>query len=247
MTKESFKPISNTPPESFFGAIKFYSRFLLDLQFTTVYSDMVKFSTTLSGKTLDVGCGASPYKHIIDKKSSYLGIDRKEQRTFGYHNKDVIYFKGDRIPLKTGSINNIVCTEVMEHVLEPETLLEEMKRVLKKGGRAFVTIPWSARNHYVPNDYHRYTSSMLKILFHNFGEVKIHTRGTDISVIFSKIIVTCIRAFIPDVWIKILFLPVSVLLFIPLIFLSAICGHISLLFGFGSNQDPLGYTVIARK
>lgn len=244
---EDFKPISNTAPEGIFGKLKFYARFIFDLQNMTIYRDLRSFLKARKGKVLDIGCGDSPYKHLLSKECKYIGLDIKDQNTFNYKNKDVIFFKGNKIPLKSGTVDLIICTEVLEHVFSTKQLIGEIKRTLKKGGIGFITVPWSARYHYIPFDYYRYTYSCLERLFEGFSSVKIKNRGTDISVICSKIIVVCARLLIPIKPIKVILLPLSVVLLFPLISIAILFGHLSLYFKFGSSDDPLGYSIYIKK
>ena len=72
---EQFQPISNTPPAGFAGKLKFYGRMLLDLQLLTIYKDLKKRLPLFTGKVLDVGCGQSPYKFLLNNKTRYFGID----------------------------------------------------------------------------------------------------------------------------------------------------------------------------
>lgn len=47
------------------------------------------------------------------------------------------------MPLKTSSIDFILCTKVLEHVKEPKQLLLEFYNILKPGGHLFMTVPFS--------------------------------------------------------------------------------------------------------
>ena len=121
-----------------------------------------------------------------------------------------------------------------------------MFRVLKEGGKGIVTIPWSARYHYIPWDYFRYTPSSLKRIFSKFTSVLIKPRGTDISVIGSKIIVMFFRNLIPHKTWKWLLVPFWIALS-PVLLLAIVISHLSLLLKLGSDEDPLGYTILIKK
>jgi SAM-dependent methyltransferase len=45
------------------------------------------------------------------------------------------------LPYEDGSIDTIVCIEVIEHIEDPFRLIREMHRILKPGGRLIVTTP----------------------------------------------------------------------------------------------------------
>jgi hypothetical protein len=135
---------------------------------------------------------------------------------------------------------------VLEHVQEFQYLVDEIFRTTKKGGTIFVTVPWSARYHYIPHDYFRYTPSSLKTIFGKFSEVTIEPRGTDVAVISSKIIVLFFRNFFPvEKW-RYIFIPFF-LVALPFLIIAIIIAHLALIFNIGSTDDPLGYTILIKK
>jgi len=81
---------------------------------------------------LDLGCGA-------DKKPSYFGIDVVKLKGV-----NMVYDLNKGIPFPDNSIEKIYTSHFLEHVKYPLFLLEEIYRVLKKGGTAEITVPhWS--------------------------------------------------------------------------------------------------------
>jgi len=49
---------------------------------------------------------------------------------------------------KDNSFDCIVCMEILEHVPDYKTAIVQMRRVLRKGGRALLTFPWLGGVHY---------------------------------------------------------------------------------------------------
>ena len=244
---EQFQPISNTPPTGLIGRIKFYGRMLLDLQILTIYKDVKKRLPAYKGNILDIGCGQSPYKFLLNKKDTqYFGIDIVEANEFGYNNPDITAFDGKNIPFEDNKFDAVICTEVLEHVREFQYLIDEIYRTARKGADIIVTIPWSARYHYIPYDYFRYTPSSLKTMFGKFSETTITNRGTDFSVIGSKIIVLFFRGFFPDKSWKYIFLPIY-LVCLPILIVAVIIAHLAIILNIGSVDDPLGYTIVLKK
>lgn len=45
------------------------------------------------------------------------------------------------MPIRTGSINSVICSHVIEHTSEINLVLSEIKRILKKGGKAIFFLP----------------------------------------------------------------------------------------------------------
>ena len=220
---------------------------LLDLQILTIYRDLRRALPAFRGKVLDVGCGQSPYRFLLDPtQASYQGIDIADAAKFDYHNADIVPFNGQDIPFADGSFDAFLCTEVLEHVQGYQHLVDEMHRVSKPGARGVVTVPWSARYHYIPFDYFRYTPSALKVMFARFSEVDIRPRGTDVSAIAAKLVAMFFRNLLPGLSWKLVLLPLWLAL-LPLLALSLVVAHLSLWLGFGSSDDPLGYTVMVRR
>lgn len=244
---EGFRPVNNTPPDSFAGKIKFYGRMVLDLQILTIYRDIVKTIPAFKGNVLDVGCGQSPYKFLLNAaETKYYGVDIVDADKFDYNNTDITPFNGEDIPFEDGKFDGMICTEVLEHVQHYQKLIDEMHRVMKPGATGIVTIPWSARYHYAPYDFFRYTPSSLKTMFSKFSEAKIKNRGTDIPNIANKVIVLWFRNMLPGPAWKWLFVPVWIAL-LPILGVVVAMAHIALWFNLGTDEDPLGYTIIVKK
>lgn len=244
---EGYRPINHTPPDSFIGKLKFYGRMTLDLQILTIYKDIKATIPSFKGNVLDVGCGQSPYKFLLNPADTkYYGVDIVDAEKFDYNNSDITPFDGETIPFEDGKFDGVICTEVLEHVQNYQRLIDEMHRVMRPGARGTITIPWSARYHYIPYDFFRYTPSSLKTMFGKFSEAKITHRGTDISNIGNKVIVLWFRNLLPAQAWKYLFIPVWIALS-PILGIVVIIAHLAILFDLGSNDDPLGYTIIVKK
>ncbi len=250
---EKFRPVAHHPPDSFLNTIKFYGRLALDFQTLTIYKYLSKYMPKMKGKVLDVGCGNSPFKFLVNpEQCKYTGIDIAGADNFDYQNNDIVVFDGENIPFADESFENIICTEVIEHIAKPEKIISEMHRVLKPGGFGIVTLPWSARVHFAPYDFCRYTPYKLVQLFQQFSKVSIYNRGTDINTIVSKMIVLFFgNLFTWQFSLKdLLLMPfkiVLLILFIPLLAIAVVFSHIALLIKLGSTDDPLGYTIIFNK
>ena len=101
--------------------------------------------------------------------AEYIGIDveasgRKESEKVA----DFV-FDGVHIPAQQESFDAILCTEVLEHVVDPDALVAEMFRVLKKGGRLCITVPFIWGLHELPYDFRRFTPNGLALLVERAG------------------------------------------------------------------------------
>jgi 2-polyprenyl-3-methyl-5-hydroxy-6-metoxy-1,4-benzoquinol methylase len=74
----------------------------------------------------------------IDVSSEYLAI--AEKNLAGY---DVSFVKGevDKLDLPAASFDRVICTEVLEHVVDPDAVLAAIARLLRPDGVAAITVP----------------------------------------------------------------------------------------------------------
>lgn len=254
MSAEGFQPRAHWAPTTPLRKLAYHARLLVDLQTNSIRRDLIAALSGFRGRLLDVGCGNSPFRHLLDPAATqYQGVDVAEAKAFGYQNPDTVYYDGHTLPFPDASFDAVLCTEVVEHIPDPAETIREMHRVLKPGGLLLITIPWSARFHYQPHDYHRYTPSMLARHFAAFPGAEIKPRGTDLSAIASKVVVACVRnvlALKPRDFGGVLAWPFRLLIAVlatPLLLLALALGHAGIRWGLGSPDDPLGYTLVARK
>ena len=139
-------------------------------------------SPVLKGKILDVGCGSKPYKKLLSSED-YIGIDIATST----HNSCAFdkVFDGVNIPYEDQFFDNVICTEVLEHAADPVRLMSEIKRVLKPGGHALITVPMVIEHHEIPYDRRRFTVYGLQDLVANDGLdiIWIKSRGNFIAVL----------------------------------------------------------------
>lgn len=88
---------------------------------------------------------------------------------------DLVWDLTKKLPVKSGSVDFVICSAVLEHVNDPDAVIAEMYRVLKKGGKAWVDIPFMQPYHESPDDYYRFTLSGIK---HKFKAFKIDKSGS---------------------------------------------------------------------
>lgn len=97
-------------------------------------------------KILDIGCGDGVLLSLISQKtkSRLFGLDF-DQASLDYAKTKVkakfIQGSAGKIPFKNNLFDLILATEIIEHLSRPELMLQEISRVLKKGGRAIITMP----------------------------------------------------------------------------------------------------------
>lgn len=108
-----------------------------------VLAPMLKY---LEGKHL-LNIGSSSKKVYSQAINLDIGL---------YDNVDVVA-DGKQLPFKNNSFDGVIIEMVIEHVDYPEEILSEAFRVLKKGGKIYVSLPFVFAFHGSPDDYNRYT------------------------------------------------------------------------------------------
>lgn len=243
---EKVKPIPVRVTDGFVGQLQFFARRIVDLQLQTIWRFLGPVLPKLEGDLLDVGCGEMPFRFALSKRVRYTGIDVAAALEFGMVGNDSIHiFDGRDIPFPADYFDHVLCTEVLEHAEDPENLINEIHRVLKPGGSLTLTVPFSARVHHAPYDFHRFTTYRLSALLKPFGQFEISARGNDVAAIANKLVVFCMGLLRPGfglIWRTPLALATA-----PIAGLFLLAAHACIVFDMGSKDDPLGYAVRAYK
>ncbi len=82
-----------------------------------------------------------------------------------------IFCDAQDLPFATGSIDAVITTAVLEHVMYPEKAAKEIFRVLKTDGLLYSEIPFMQQVHEGAYDFTRYTLSGHRRLFIGFREI----------------------------------------------------------------------------
>ena len=120
------------------------------------------------GVLLDVGCGAKPFaKNFAPYVEKYFGLEYSPESGYRENNAD---FCGDAaaLPLADKSVDTILCTEVMEHVPDPEKTISEFARVLRPGGTIITTAPFVYPIHDAC-DFFRYSPDGIAVIMKRYG------------------------------------------------------------------------------
>lgn len=87
----------------------------------------------LNGNLYDLGCGEAPYKDwFLQYADRYIGVDW----TDSFHNikADIVANLNEPLPIDESVADTVVSLSVMEHLSEPQIMLNEAHRILKPGG-----------------------------------------------------------------------------------------------------------------
>jgi SAM-dependent methyltransferase len=247
-TSETWRPQLFTATTTRLSLFLAAVRRFFDIQAGSAWRDLSAVLPSLQGTVLDVGCGAQPFRSLVNPRSTYLGIDTDAAKAhFGYEMPNTTYFSGDVWPIADSSVNVVLCTETMEHVLETRRFLSEAARCLAPDGTLLLTIPFAARWHFIPYDYWRFTPSSLNHLLTTTGfhSVRVYARGNACTVACYKVMTLLLLLLMPQAVSSLtgLLLRLVGLVFLPLFLLLALIANLSLR-GSGGD-DCLGYTVFA--
>lgn len=151
-----------------------------------LYKHIRQYAPRLNGKLLDFGCGRKPFENLFSV-TEYIGLDMEQTGHDHQNSKVDVYYDGRHIPFPDDSFDALFCSEVLEHVFDPDLILPEMRRVLKKGATALFTVPFCWNEHEVPYDYARYSSFGITHLLekNGFQVTELKKSGNFAQVIFQ--------------------------------------------------------------
>ncbi len=127
-----------------------------------------------AGLTLDLGAQAGPYAAHFPRR---VGLD--------LHHAPGIDVVGDAraLPIRDNVFEVLLCTEMLEHVTEPQTAIDEMYRVLEPGGLLVLTTRFLLPIHDAPHDYFRFTKYGLRHLLKRFEIVELQEETDSVGTL----------------------------------------------------------------
>ena len=144
------------------------------LIYDCIDNNLVEAAATshIKGTLYDLGAGESPYKKFfLQYADRYIAVDWEGS----FHNTraDIAADLNKALPINSEVADTVVSLSVMEHLFEPQTMLNEAFRILRPGGILLLQVPWQWWIHEAPFDYFRYTPYSLKYMYEKAGFVDI--------------------------------------------------------------------------
>jgi SAM-dependent methyltransferase len=136
----------------------------LSAKLTRVTLDRFILSHASGGLTLDLGAQNGPYAAHFPRR---VALDLNPAAH--------LHLRGDAhaLPFADRVFDTVLCTEVLEHLTEPQRAIDEMYRVLKPGGALLLTTRFLFPIHDAPHDYFRFTKYGLRHLLRRFDDVRV--------------------------------------------------------------------------
>jgi SAM-dependent methyltransferase len=142
------------------------SWYIVDL-FAPVYEQAIR--SRAHGRLLDLGCGMVPFHGMYkDLVTDTVCIDWAHSLHANPH-LDLVADLNEPFPLPDASFDTVLCSDVLEHIAEPQAFLRETARILKPGGTLLLMVPFFYWLHEKPHDYYRYTEFGLRWLIARAG------------------------------------------------------------------------------
>ena len=117
--------------------------------------------TNGSSYILDLGAGRSPYQEYINRVRypNLISLDFAP-----FEGINVTADLNAALPFRGETFDVVILSNVLEHVIDPRSTLEESCRVLKQGGIVIGQTPFLMGLHDEPYDFYRYTAYSIKQL-----------------------------------------------------------------------------------
>jgi SAM-dependent methyltransferase len=137
------------------------------LHYKSLFRDL-KYSVEKysKGDVFDIGCGNKPYQNLFEGRiTSYIGCDVAQSD----QNKVDIICPATDIKAQSESFDTVFSTQVLEHVEEPQKMINEAFRVLRAKGYLVISAPFYWEHHEEPYDFFRYTKYGFEYLLKTAG------------------------------------------------------------------------------
>lgn len=157
--KESFREwnevmVRKYNPEDYIFHTNLLVRFIEIKRFKKI-RDLLQVSN--NDDFLDIGCGSGYLlnqvvcKRGIGADISDLMVKTARESCKNQKQKFVVQSDAESLPFKNSSFDKIVSTEVIEHILHPIALLEEIERISRNDTVIVITIPNEKRINWIKN------------------------------------------------------------------------------------------------
>ena len=146
----------------------------LSAKLTRITLDRFVLAHASSGRTLDIGAQNGPYAASFPNR---VALDIR--RGVGVQ----VLGDAQALGLADAAFDVVLCTEVLEHLPEPQRALDEMFRVLKPSGTLLLTTRFLFPIHDAPHDYFRFTKYGLRHLLRRFEILELQEETDSVGTL----------------------------------------------------------------
>ncbi|WP_018256168.1 class I SAM-dependent methyltransferase [Halomicrobium katesii] len=125
-------------------------------------------------RVLDVGCGTGSIGRHLPDTVEVVGVDIDRgalERAKGHERPLLSDLESESLPFADDTFDGIIAKDVLEHLVRPSPIVQELYRVLKPGNRLVVSVPM-AKKHVVWGDYTHirgFTEGALETMLRDYG------------------------------------------------------------------------------
>jgi SAM-dependent methyltransferase len=141
---------------------------------TRITLDRFVLAHASSGRTLDIGAQNGPYAACFPNR---VALDIR--RGIGVQ----VLGDAQALGLADAVFDVVLCTEVLEHLAEPQKALDEMFRVLRPSGTLLLTTRFLFPIHDAPHDYFRFTKYGLRHLLRQFEILELQEETDSVGTL----------------------------------------------------------------
>jgi SAM-dependent methyltransferase len=146
----------------------------LSAKLTRITLDRFIASHATTRLTADIGAQNGPYAEHFPRR---IGIDIRPGAGVS------VIGDAQALGIRDGAFEVVLCTEVLEHLPDPQRAVDEMFRVLEPGGELLLTTRFLFPIHDAPRDYFRFTKYGLRHLLRRFEIIELHEETDTVGTI----------------------------------------------------------------
>lgn len=121
-----------------------------------------------------------------------FAVTKRKEKPADLH-VDLYYRELSKI--KSESYEIIVCTGLLEHIPDPQRLIDDMHRILKRGGKLIISGSAVFSFHECPDDFFHFTPFSFRMMFDKWSRIEM-LRGASqpfetIAILLQRILLQC--------------------------------------------------------
>lgn len=121
-----------------------------------------------------------------------FAVTKRKEKPADLH-VDLYYRELSKIESESYEI--IVCTGLLEHIPDPQQLIDDMHRILKRGGKLIISGSAVFSFHECPDDFFHFTPFSFRMMFEKWSRIEM-LRGASqpfetIAILLQRILLQC--------------------------------------------------------